>query len=96
MYNIYFIQEGDEGPIKIGHAKHPIDRLISLQTGNPSELKLRACFPGYVRDEIALHKEFEAYRIRGEWFEPAEEILSKINKIGPPKRVRTRSPENNT
>jgi len=87
MYYIYFIQAAD-GPIKIGHAKHPIDRLKTLQSANASGLTLLAAFTGYVKDEIALHKKYAAARIRGEWFNPTEELLLETQSIGLPKSMR--------
>ena len=37
---IYFLENGDDGHIKIGYAKHPTRRLKELQTGSPYPLKL--------------------------------------------------------
>jgi hypothetical protein len=73
MY-VYFIKT-DATPvmIKIGKARNPDDRMATLQTGCPYELKLigtilcksdmhaEAC-------EKRLHREFKLERRRGEWF----------------------------
>jgi hypothetical protein len=60
---IYFIQSGEDGPIKIGFSNQPDRRLPELQTGNP-----RALIPGDTSVERQLHTRFEPARIRGEWF----------------------------
>jgi hypothetical protein len=65
---IYFIQSGEDGPIKIGFSNRPDRRLPELQTGNPRELILRHVIPGDTSVERQLHARFEPARIRGEWF----------------------------
>jgi hypothetical protein len=43
---VYFVQAGDDGPIKIGVARASIPaRLKSLQTGNPAPLRLLGYLP---------------------------------------------------
>jgi hypothetical protein len=65
---IYFVQSGENGPIKIGFSNRPDRRLPELQTGNPRELVLRHVIPGDTSVERQLHTRFEPARIRGEWF----------------------------
>lgn len=65
---VYFIQSGDDGPIKIGLSSKPFRRVQQLQTGNPRELLLRHVLPGDRAMEAQLHARFEPARIRGEWF----------------------------
>lgn len=77
---VYFIQVGDDGPIKIGLAKNIDRRLAELQSASPYELFVI----GFVRTRTPLDTEqyfhclFREHRIRGEWFEPAREILNFI------------------
>lgn len=77
---IYFIRVGDAGPIKIGWAKNgPLRRLADLQIAHFEELKI----VGVIRcesilEETLVHDRFRYLRIRGEWFEPAPEILDYI------------------
>lgn len=78
MYYIYFVQEGQDGPIKIGVAKQPADRVRQLQGANSRPLILRGVKTGFVKDERALHKKLDAFRIRGEWFSPEPEVLAEI------------------
>jgi hypothetical protein len=65
---IYFIQSGEDGPIKIGLSHDPTKRLPQLQTGNHVDLRLRHVIPGDLGVEQTLHERFEPARIRGEWF----------------------------
>jgi T5orf172 domain len=59
---IYFIQSGEDGPIKIGFSNRPDRRLPELQTGNPRELILRHVIPGDTSVERQLHTRFEPAR----------------------------------
>lgn len=67
---LYVIQH-ELGPVKIGIAKQPRERLAQLQTSTPFELKLRKT--ASPRDahtvEQYLHRRFSRYHIRGEWFD---------------------------
>lgn len=79
---VYFVQQGDRGPVKIGVAKDPLDRMAALQTGNPTELHLRQVVPGQRDLESKLHYRFREARIRGEWFGDDPELdLSYLKLI---------------
>lgn len=65
---VYFVQSGDDGPVKIGIAKNPLDRLGALQTGNHQDLHIRHVVPGDRALETSLHHRFKDALIRGEWF----------------------------
>jgi hypothetical protein len=72
--SLYFIQEGDRGPIKIGIA-HEVDvRLSGLQTGNPRPLRLLLSCPVPEGTEARLHERLARHCIRGEWFRPVEAV----------------------
>ena len=81
---IYFIQQGLDGQIKIGYSQDPKDRLKTLQTSNPRELRLLLTLQGNEDYERKLHKQFERHKLKGEWFEPHEDVLIFIenNKSG--------------
>ena len=72
---IYFIQMGDDGPIKIGTTEHIHERMEKLQVANPYKLKILWVYNGRSYDEAGLHKKYDMYNIRGEWFWPVKEIL---------------------
>ena len=73
---IYFIQVGDDGPIKIGYASRVSTRIGALQVSNPAPLRLLASTRGELDDEARVHRKFAEHRLRGEWFSPVPEILA--------------------
>lgn len=75
---LYFIQAGDDGPIKIGHASSPRERIWDLQSGNHLQLRLLLELPGTVAAERAAHEAFSGLRIRGEWFRADRQLLAFI------------------
>ena len=77
---IYFIQEGENGPIKIGYSNDPEQRLRKLQDGNPELLKLIAVIPGDRQRERDAHRNLEPFRCRGEWFRPNGEVFDYIER----------------
>lgn len=82
---VYFIQHGHHGAIKIGYTREdrsPLERMASLQTGNPIELHLRAVLRGSaLAIEDRLHQIFDGQRIRGEWFQGDREMFDLIDAI---------------
>lgn len=77
---VYFIECGENGPIKIGHAVHPMARLENLQIGCPYELRLIRTLAGGRYREFRIHTKFKAIRIRGEWFQRTPELLQWIEQ----------------
>lgn len=76
---VYFIQAGEDGPIKIGTTGDLESRLNTLQAGSPARLHVLAT----VRDqgstfERRLHLRLKAYRLRGEWFTPHADVLEAV------------------
>ncbi len=63
---VYFITDGEA--IKIGKANNPKSRLSALQTSHHKPLVILATMPGGEELERELHRIFDAYRLRGEWF----------------------------
>jgi hypothetical protein len=78
---VYFIQAGAGGPIKIGVAVDPAARLEMLQCGNHLRLRIVGECDGGLAQERSLHKRFASFRIWGEWFFPADELLLGISKL---------------
>ena len=81
--SVYFIQAGPKGPIKIGTALRPMDRLRELQVGNPFKLVLLAVIEGHAVVERELHAQFAVHRLRGEWFAPVPELIKLIQASRP-------------
>lgn len=87
---IYFVQQGNSGPIKVGFvdASGPVrgmrERLSGLQVGNPNPLVCLATIEGSEAEEEALQSRLKPWHIRGEWFQPAPKLLSLIVEQGTP------------
>lgn len=81
---VYFIRQGSDGPIKIGHTKYKkaIGRLSELQTGNPYTLEIIHEIHGDKDLEKEIHNLFSEHRMRGEWFENCKEIMDFIGNAG--------------
>ena len=83
---VYFILNYDSKAVKIGIAKNVQRRIDSIQTSSPSELellgKIKAKSDSKARElEKSLHKTFDKYHIRGEWFKANVELLNYIQRI---------------
>lgn len=65
---VYFVQQGDGGPIKVGTTNDLQRRLAQLQTASSSDLVLIAVAPGGIELEASVHARCAEFRLRGEWF----------------------------
>lgn len=65
---VYVIQAGEGDPCKIGHATNVERRRWELQCATHARLRLVAVYEGGERQERALHEQFKAVRLTGEWF----------------------------
>jgi hypothetical protein len=88
---VYVIQSG-KGPCKIGRAQDVRQRLSDLQTSTHEQLRLVAAYEGGVAEETALHRQFAALRLNGEWFDLTPEAALRDIKLkpfeAPPKQAR--------
>jgi hypothetical protein len=75
---VYFIQAGDDGPIKIGWALDPTARLKELQVGCPEPLRLLMTIADDGELESQLHRRFASLRLRGEWFRAEQELAGLL------------------
>lgn len=79
---IYFMRaEFGDRPIKIGVANDPMARAKKIHAMCPFPISLVATVPGNIYDEKLIQRHFRAHRIRGEWFNPAPEILDFISTV---------------
>ncbi len=81
-YYVYFIQNTNTRAIKIGYTSNVKSRLSILQSSSPDKLKLLEILPGDWRDEKDFHYRFKHLRIKGEWFNPADDLIKFIKSIG--------------
>lgn len=69
--SVYVVQERRNGPIKAGIASHLLQRLSSLQCGNPRKLSLKAVFCGARSDCHSIEKHvltsLSKFLVLGEW-----------------------------
>jgi len=77
---IYFIQSGDEGPIKIGIATDVKQRMKTIDITSPNSLRLLGIMDGDLADEKRLHKKFRCDKVRGEWFKPTERLMRFVQE----------------
>jgi len=71
MKYVYLIQSLENSSYKIGVSKHPNKRLLALQTGNSSELKLIETYQSEYAHliEKTLQRKYCYLRKEGEWFD---------------------------
>ncbi len=82
LSGVYFVQsEGPGGPIKIGYAQCPIQRLSNLRTSSAYELELLGVLPGEKFLEQEVHNRFRKDSIRGEWFKDSVELRKFIELV---------------
>lgn len=70
VWYVYFIQQGDNGPVKIGRSHDVAKRLVTLQIGCPDRLHIRYAQPAMSYTESILHERFAEFRVQGDWFKP--------------------------
>jgi hypothetical protein len=75
---LYFVQAEITKRIKIGQSNCPERRLKAKQTDSPEKLALLGVLPCYDNTEALHHKDFQAYKVHGEWFEACPELLAYI------------------
>jgi hypothetical protein len=73
--HIYFIQQGENGAIKIGYSTDPEKRLRTLRTASPYPLQMRLVIEGSKKLEKELHDKFADCQLDGEWFEATDVLL---------------------
>lgn len=79
--DLYFIQEGSEGCIKIGWTRaDPEVRLRTFQVGNSSTLRLLGSVLAPLDAETGWHERFAGSCRRSEWFWPTPDLLAAIEE----------------
>jgi len=76
---IYFIKS-ESGHVKIGHTKNDIKkRLRTVQSNCPLKLTLIKIIHGDHKKESYIHKQFQKYKYRGEWFNFVGDLKDFVN-----------------
>jgi len=78
---IYFIQQGNDGPIKIGITWDIKKRLDHMKTFSPHPLRVLAIINGDSKRERLLHRKFKNQRLEGEWFRSSERLMEFIRTL---------------
>jgi len=81
---IYFVVDRAANAVKIGYSLDLAGahrRLSTFQIGNPRELTLAAAVPGDMYTESLLHRQYQALRIRGEWYEFLGELREYVEQL---------------
>lgn len=78
---VYFIQAGDNGPIKIGASSSPWEHVKILQQGNHQELNLIAEIPGDRNLEQKVRADLKPFERGRKWFDATDEVLDYIEKV---------------
>lgn len=75
---IYFVQETDGSPVKIGFTKSLGDRKHGLLGYGFAKLQVLGVMDGERKEERSLHLRFAHLKVFGEWFHPEPELLDFI------------------
>lgn len=79
MSYIYFIQVAGGGPVKIGITRHdPRQRMVKIQSDCPWPVQLLGAIKGDIDQEAIFHRQLEEFKLQGEWFRPAEQVIAVV------------------
>ena len=81
---VYFVQDIDGGPIKIGKAVKLSLRLPTLEVASGRRLKVLGVMDGQYETETKCHRMFNHLRVAGEWFNPGDDLLRFIKENAVP------------
>jgi len=73
---IYFIRQNEA--VKIGVTEDIQQRVSQIQVGTPYEVSVMLLIEGSYEKEAELHKTFNDFKIRGEWYWLSEEIKEYV------------------
>jgi hypothetical protein len=78
---IYFIQQGKDGPVKIGISWEIKKRLRDISVSSPFNPVVLALIPGNREKEKQLHRKFKKEHLRGEWFKASDRLMEFIRTL---------------
>ena len=79
---VYFVKCGSS--VKVGYSRSvgsAWERMKNMQTGNPTELEMVKVVLGGLTEERKIHRLFETYLIRGEWYKFDPMVETIINAL---------------
>lgn len=82
LVTVYFIQEGHDGPVKIGQTKGWAGhRVTAMQCGNHRRLQVLGIIENQPASaEADWHVRFAEVRLSGEWFMPTAALIDAVIK----------------
>lgn len=93
---VYFFHCAGDNTVKIGWSDDVRYRVAQVQWAAERKLSIIMVLPGGREEERALHQQFEAYALGGEWFDFSDEIRQFVSKTPslphPDRRRRERDP----
>lgn len=78
---VYFVQDGETGPVKIGWTANFPQRWRMLRLWSAHPLRCRLLVRGEKLLEQRLHRQFSADRLHGEWFGWSIELETFISSV---------------
>jgi hypothetical protein len=86
---IYFIQDSYSRAVKVGYSANVAKRFAALQVAAPYTLHLLGVVPGGEDREQEIHAALSERfrRLRGEWYEPSDDLLRMIAAMTSRKRT---------
>ncbi len=84
---IYFIQAGDDGPIKIGQSANPQSWLRKHLDCHYEELRIIQQIEGGIKQRNTIERALQEYSIRGDWYAPSPEVFGFIREIKDPESL---------
>lgn len=78
MSAVYIMEAVGFPYVKIGHTRDLETRLVRISQQVPFEVRVIGIVKGTERDEGELHRQCATWRVRGEWFEKAPELLELV------------------
>lgn len=80
-FRLYAFRATQSGFIKFGITGDVPRRLTVIRSANWEEIELLAHAPSDRRTEAILHTQLAPWRIRGEWYEPADRVLAEVERL---------------
>jgi predicted small secreted protein len=82
MKHIYLIKESENNYYKVGVSGNINQRIKQLQTGSAGTIELIEKYPSKYSHKIekALHRKYQQYNVKGEWFNLPESMLNDFIK----------------
>lgn len=81
--DLAYVIQGDDpaGVVKVGRSRSPDRRVAGLMSGIPFSARLVAILDCGTRREREMKTLLAAHKLRGEWFEPSQDLNAYLQKV---------------